>query len=143
MPQTVASTPQLIYDTLVGDATFMAEVGDYVFDSGDTAPSISIVTPGADLPPVKSQTGIEVVIHDIADMDSRLYLTNNPDLLFTWKVFVIVWEPANGTNATALLSRLLEIFPLATSIQTVTSGSTLGVDFQTQVRIPSDCPILV
>ena len=142
MAQVHAATPQVIYDTLVADATFMAEVGDYVFDSGDTAPSISIVTPGADLPPVKSQSGVEVIIHDVADMDSRLYITNNPDILFTWKVFVIVWEPANGGNATAMLARIQQLFPLATSIQTVASGSTLGVDFQCQVRIPSDCPIL-
>lgn len=141
MAQTKASSPQIIYDTLVGDTAFMSEVGEYTFDSGATAPSISIVTPGADLPPVKSQVGMEVVIHDIADLERRVYLTDSSDPRYNWKVFLIVWSPANGATVTAAQSRILELFPLATSIQTVASGSVLGVDFQTQVTIPSDCPV--
>lgn len=142
MAQTFASTPQAIYDALVADTSFMAQVGTYTFQSGDTAPSISIVTPGADLPEVASQEGLEVVIQDVADVDTRLYLTNNPDILVTWKVFLIIWSGADGSTAMAAVTRLIELFPLATTIQTVSSGSVLGVDFQLQARIPSDSPIL-
>lgn len=142
MTQAQASSPQVIYDTLVGDTTFMAQVGQYTFDSGATAPSISIVTPGADLPPVKSQVGMEVVIHDIADLEHRLYLTDPAQPRYNWRVFLIVWTPANGSTVTAAQSRILQLFPMASSVQTVSSGSVLGVDFQTQVTIPSDCPIL-
>lgn len=142
MAQTFASTPEAIYTALEGDSTFMAQVGTYTFKDGSTAPSMSIVTPGADLPEVASQQGLEVVIQDVADVDTRLYLTNNPDILVTWKVFLIIWEGADGSTAMAAVSRLIELFPLATTIQTVSSGSVLGVDFQLQARIPSDSPIL-
>lgn len=142
MAQSTASSPKVIYDTLVADTAFMAQVGTYTFKDGTTAPSISIVTPGADLPAVSKQTGLEVVIHDIGDMSTRKYISDNPDITFVWKVFLIVWEPANGTNTTAALSRIATKFPLASSIDTFATGSNLGVAFQTQVRIPSDSPIL-
>lgn len=142
MSQTFASTPKIIYDTLVADTTFMSQVGQYTFQTGATASSISIVTPGADLPPVKSQSGLEVVIHDAGDMDTLQFISDPSQAVFTWKVFLIVWTPANGTNTTAALQRLVQIFPTATSVETVAVNSTLGVDFQTKVLIPSDCPIL-
>jgi hypothetical protein len=142
MAQTVAATPEIIYDTLVGDATFMAEVGEYTFKDGTTGPSISIATPGGRLPSIAKQTGLEVIIHDIADVDTKLYLTDTPDLLLDWPVFLIVWYPANGATTMAALQQIVRRFPMATSIDTVSSGTVLGVDFQTQVRIPSNCPIL-
>ena len=142
MAQSVASSPLIIYNTLVADASFMAQVGQYTFNSGSTTPSISIQTPGKDLPSVAKQEGLEVIIHDIADLENRLYLTDPADPLYTWRVFLIVWEPATGNNVTAAAARILAKFPTATSIETVSVASTLGVAFQTQVRIPSDCPIL-
>jgi hypothetical protein len=142
MAQTLASSPEIIYNTLVADAAFMAQVGQYTFASGSTSPSIIITTPGKDLPSVTSQTGLEVIIHDVADLENRLYLTDPADALYTWRVFLVVWEPATGANVTTAASRILAKFPKATSIETVSVASTLGVAFQTQVRIPSDCPIL-
>ena len=143
MAQTLAASPEAIYNALEADATFMAQVGTYTFQSGSTAPSISIVTPGADLPEVASQEGLEVVIHDIANVDTKLYLTSNPDLMLDWPVFLIVWEGADGSTAMAAVSRLIEMFPLATTVQTVASGNVMGVSFQLQAKIPSSCPILV
>lgn len=142
MAQTKASSPQVIHDTLVADTTFMSYVGQYTFASGSTSPSISIVTPGKDLPAVSKQEGLEVIIHDIADLNSQLYITDAADPLYTWKIFLIVWEPATGNTVTSAATRILAKFPLATSIDTVSVASTLGVAFQTQIRIPSDCPIL-
>lgn len=142
MPQTLASTPQIIYNTLTNDATFMSYVGQYTFASGSTASSISIATPGKDLPAVTKQEGLEVIIHDIADLSSKLYLTDPSDPIYTWKIFLIIWEPATGGTVTSAAARILAKFPKATSIDTVSVASTLGVAFQTQIRIPSDCPIL-
>lgn len=141
MAQIVASSPDVIYDTLVSDATFMAEVGEYTFLSGTTSPSISIVSPGANLPSLQAQTGLEVIIHDVADVKPRLYLTSAPDLSIQWKVFLIAWSPSNGTNTMAAVRRIIELFPLADSVDTVNGTSILGVDFQTMVRIPSESPI--
>jgi hypothetical protein len=143
MAQSLASSPEVIYNTLVADTAFMAEVGTYTFKSGGTAPSISIVTPGGDLPAVSKQEGVEVVIHDIGDMATKKYLTSAPDVTFVWKVFLIVWEPATGADVRAAASRIGALFPLASSLDTFATGSNLGVAFQTQVRIPSDCPILL
>lgn len=143
MAQNLASSPEIIYNTLLNDSTFMAEVGTYTFKSGTSLPSISIVTPGSDLPAVSKQTGVEVVIHDIGDMNTRKYLTSNPDIVYIWKVFLIVWEPATGADVQAAVTRIGEIFPLASSLDVFATGTNLGVAFQTQVRIPSDCPILV
>lgn len=143
MAQNLASSPEIIYNTLLNDSTFMAEVGTYTFKSGTSLPSISVVTPGSDLPAVSKQTGVEVVIHDIGDMNTRKYLTSNPDIVYIWKVFLIVWEPATGADVQAAVTRIGEIFPLASSLDVFATGTNLGVAFQTQVRIPSDCPILV
>lgn len=143
MAQNLASSPEIIYNTLLNDATFMAEVGTYTFKSGTSLPSISVVTPGSDLPAVSKQTGVEVVIHDIGDMATKKYLTSNPDVTYIWKVFLIVWEPATGSDVVAAVTRIGEIFPLASSLDVFATGTNLGVAFQTQVRIPSDCPILV
>lgn len=143
MAQNLASSPEIIYNTLLNDSTFMAEVGTYTFKSGTSLPSISVVTPGSDLPAVSKQTGVEVVIHDIGDMATKKYLTSNPDITYIWKVFLIVWEPATGSDVVAAVTRIGEIFPLASSLDVFATGTNLGVAFQTQVRIPSDCPILV
>lgn len=143
MAQNLASSPEIIYNTLLNDSTFMAEVGTYTFKSGTSLPSISVVTPGSDLPAVSKQAGVEVVIHDIGDMNTRKYLTSNPDIVYIWKVFLIVWEPATGADVQAAVSRIGDIFPLASSLDVFATGTNLGVAFQTQVRIPSDCPILV
>ena len=142
MAQSFAETPEIIYSTLTGDATFMAQVGECVFESGQTLPSIQILSPGEDIPSVKSQSGLEVIIQDIGDVNTRKYLTSDPDLLITWKVFLIVWEGSNGSTAMAAVKRLIELFPLATTIQTVANDSVLGSTFQLQARIPRDCPIM-
>lgn len=142
MAQNNVSSPTIIYDTLVADATFMSYVGTYTFTDGSTAPSLSIVTPGRSVPNVASQTGLEVVIHDIADLRSQSYISSAPDALYTWKVFLVVWEPETGEQVINATTRLLDFFPLATSVETVSTGVLLGSSMQTQVLIPSESPIL-
>lgn len=143
MAQNFATSPQVIYDTLTGDAEFMGYLGEYVFVANNTTlPSITIATPGADLPSLESQSGLEVIIHDAADFDRRNFLTDDSDLRATWKLFLIVREPATGTTMTNAVKRIMEIFGFATSIETVAATDGLKALAQTMVMIPSDSPIL-
>lgn len=142
MTQVFPTNPKVIYDTLVADATFMGYIGEYNFRAGQTAPAISIVTPGADLPAVKSTTGVEVVIHDTADLRRKDYLTEGSDIEANWTVFLICWEPATGDEMTGATIRALEIFSGANSFETVSVADGIGAMVQTAIQIPSDRPIL-
>lgn len=143
MAQAFPSTPQIIYDTVSTDATIVSYLGEYTFGSTpNSVPAVSIVTPGADLPNIKTVSGVEIIIHDVADMRRRDYLTDSPDLETTWNVFVVCWEPATGDQVTAVVRRMMEIFSGATSFQTVATADGIGAMVQTQVMIPSDKPIL-
>ena len=142
MIQTFPTTPEIIYNAIVSDGTITSNVGEYTFKAGATAPAISILTPGQDLPSLKATKGVEIVIHDIADMRRRdQYDSSNIET--TWKVFVICWEPATGTQMNAVITRMMQIFLGATSIETVAVADGLGAMVQTMVMIPSDKPMLV
>jgi hypothetical protein len=143
MPQNFATSPKVIYDALTGDSTFMDYVGSYTFVKNSTViDSINIVTPGADLPQVKSVNGLEVVIHDSGDTGNRKYLTDSTEAIITWRVFLIVWPDATGETMTNAAKRMIEIFGNATTIETVATTDGLGSLVQTMVLIPSDSPIL-
>jgi len=142
MTQQFPTNPQVIYDTLVADATFMSYVGEYTFRAGQVTPSISIVTPGADLPAVKKATGVEVVIHDTAELSRKEYLSGSADIEAKWTVFLICWEEATGTDMTLAAIRVLEIFAGSNSYETVSVADGLGALVQTAIQIPSDMPIL-
>jgi len=142
MLQNFPTSPEIIYSAIVADGTISPLLGEYVFKAGgSTAPAISILTPGQDLPSLKSTSGVEIVIHDIADMRRRdQYDSSNIET--TWKVFVICWEPATGTEMNAIIGRIMQIFSGAVSIETVATADGLGAMVQTMVLIPSDKPIL-
>lgn len=142
MTQNFATSAQAIYDALVSDATFMAFIGSYVFKAGQTVPAVSIVTPGQDLPSVEKVTGIEVIIHDAADIRRIDYLTASSDIIVDWKVFFICWEPATGLELTAAVSRAMERFSGSLSFETVAVADGLGAQVQTQLMIKGDMPIL-
>ena len=143
MTQQFPTNPQVIYDTLVADATFMGYVGQYTFTAGQVTPAISIVTPGADLPSVQKTEGIEVVIHDTADLTRKEYLTSSADIEATWTVFLICWDGATGTEMTLAAMRVLDIFAGSLSFETVSVADGIGAMVQTAIQIPSDMPILV
>lgn len=144
MTQIIANSPLAIYNALTGDSTFMSYVGEYTFKSGGaTVDSISIMSPGSDLPNLKAQTGLEVVIHDVGDVRTNIYVTDNPDPVVTWRVFLIAWEGATGEVMTNAAKRILQMFGNAFTIQTVATPDGLGALVQTMVMIPSDAPILV
>ena len=142
MAQTFPDSPEVIYNTLVGDATFMANIGTYTFLGGDTDNAISIQTPGRDMPNLKSVAGVECVIHDVSDV-RRMDFYNSTNIEQTWKMFLICWEPAIGSDLNNAVIRASEIFGGATSFETVATADGVGAMVQTMVLIPSDRPILI
>lgn len=142
--QTFASSPQVIFDTLTADAEFSGYIGTYTFQQGSTQiDSITVATPGSDLPKLKSQSGLEVIIHDSGDATRRDFLTDTSEAIVNWKVFLIVWPPATGETMSNAARRMIEIFSRATSIETVATSDGLGALVQTLVLIPSDSVILL
>lgn len=143
MAQVFPESPQVIFDVLSNDAVIQSYLGEYKFaNTTELVPAVSIITPGADLPNIKTCTGVEVIIHDVADMRRRFYLTGEVDIESNWNVFVICWEPATGDEVTGLVRRAMEIFSGATSFQTIATAEGVGAMVQTQLQIPSDMPIL-
>jgi hypothetical protein len=139
LAQQHVDTPEVIYDTLVADATFMALIGSRVFKNADTVlDAISIVTPGAQLPAIKSQTGLEVVIHDLVPLERREYITEDSDITNTWKVFLLAWPGATGTTMTSAARRIMELFSKASAIETNAAPSGLGAIAQLLMLVPSD-----
>lgn len=143
MPQAHVNTPEVIYDTLVADTAFMALVGSRVYKTADTAlDAISILTPGAPLPAIKSQTGLEVVIHDISALDRREYITEDSDITTIWKVFLLAWPGADGATMSAAARRIMQLFSKATTLETNPTPSGLGAIAQLLVLVPSDSVVL-
>ena len=142
MAQQLPTSAQVIYETLIADTVFPSLIGEYTFKAGQTAPAMSIVTPGQDLPALKEVTGIEVVIHDAADVKRRDYLTTASDIYIDWKVFFICWEPAQGIDLTAAVSRAMQRFAGSTSFETVSVADGIGAQVQTMLVIKGDMPIL-
>jgi hypothetical protein len=143
MAQQHTETPELIYQTLVDDAVFMEMVGEVKFErSTGSLPAISILTPGADLPEVRSINGLEVIIHDVANLSRREYITNQVDITTTWKVFLLAWQGSAGGILNTAARRIMERFSKATTIETNPAPQGLGAIAQILVLIPSDSVII-
>ena len=140
--QQFPTSAQVIYETLTTDTDFSLLIGEYSFRAGQTVPAVSIVTPGQDLPAVEKISGIEVVIHDAADVKRRDYLTSESDIYIDWKVFFICWEPATGLELTAAVARAMQRFAGSTSFETVAVADGIGAQVQTMLVIKGDMPIL-
>lgn len=144
MTQNKATSPLAIYNALTGDTQFMSYVGTYTFKSNNEAiDSISIMSPSENLPNLKSQTGLEVIIHDVGEVRSNMYVTENPDPVVSWRVFLIAWEGATGEVMTNATRRIMQMFGNAFNLQSVATPNGIGALVQTMILIPSDAPILV
>lgn len=144
MAQQFPTSPQVIYSKLFGDTAFMSHIGDYKFKgNASTTKAISIVTPGSDLPALDSTTGVECVIHDLAALSRRDYLTDNSDLDKAWNVYLIGWEPATGDDINNAAYRAMSIFSGATATEVVAVSDGLGALAQVLIVIPSQMPILI
>lgn len=142
MAQQFPTSAQVIYETLAADSIFPTLIGQYVFKTGDSAPALSIVTPGQDLPSVEKITGIECIIHDAADLKRREYYSTESDIWVDWKVFFICWEPARGVDLTAAVSRAMQRFAGSMSFETVATSDGLGAQVQTMLIVSGTMPIL-
>ncbi len=145
MSQVFPTSPTVIYDALVGNATFMALLGTYKFEGngGATSPAISIVSPGESLPNLRGVTGLECVIHDAANVTRKDYVTGYSTPVYVWQLFLICWDGSNGNDMTAASTEIVQKFSGATSTETVAVSDGLGALVQTRILIPSDRPILV
>lgn len=141
MAQVYASSPEVIYNVLANDATFASYLGQYTFTAGGSTASISITTPGTALPQLESQTGLECIIHDIGDIKRRDYVTDNSDLEVVWRLYLMVWDPATGSTATAAAKRIMNLFRDAVSYETIATAQGLGARVQTAVQIPSSASL--
>ena len=139
--QTFPETSTVIYETISADVNMMALIGTYSFKAGQTTPALSIVTPGTNLPSLRSAEGVEVVVHDIADI-TRKDMYGSSILRKEWKVFVMCWEPSTGAEVTELVELMMQKFSGATSMETVAVADGIGAAVQTKVIIPSDMPIV-
>jgi len=143
MAQTFPTTPEIVYNTLVADATFMALVGSYVFKANTSSiPAISIVTPGADMPDLKSIDGLEVVIHDTAQI-RRMDFYGSTNIEKNWNLYVIAWGSATGDQVTSAVERIMRTFSGSSAMEVVATPDGLTAKVQTKVMIPSDKPVLV
>jgi len=120
----------------------MSFLGSYEFRAGQSAPAISIITPGRDLPAVKKVAGVEVIIHDAADVRRLDYVTASSDVIVDWKVFFICWEPSTGLELTAAVSRAMRHFSGSSSLETVAVADGLGAQVQTKLIVKGDMPIV-
>lgn len=144
MPQSFPTTPEDIFNVLSQDTEFMSNIGSYQFRSGaDPVPAISIITPNEKIPGASVTNGLECLIHDSTSVKNRNFLTGDNKSTIPWKVFLIVWPPANGSDLMAATLRLLEIYPNAISNETMRVDNALGALAQTQFTIPSDGPTLL
>lgn len=139
--QNFPDNPEVIYNTLTADVEFMSYVGQYRFVGGQELPAVSIQSPGGDMPGIDKISGLECVIHDAADL-RRVDYYGSSNIESNWRVFLICWEPANGSVMTQAATRCMEIFSGARSMETVAVADGLGALVQTMVVIPSDRPIL-
>jgi len=144
MAQSKADSPEVIYDTLTEDTEFAALVGSYIFVGQTTAiDSISIMSPNEKLPQLSSQTGLEVIIHDIGETRRVDYLTDPSEAVINWKVYLIAWPGADGGTITAATKRMIEIFSNATGVEVIATPNEIGALVQNVVLIPSNAAIMI
>ena len=144
MAQQFPTSAQVIYDTLVADATFMALLGSYDFRTGQgPLPALSVVSAGEDLPAIRNVEGVECIIQDAGNTKVKHYLSNEPgDVEVDWSVFLVVWEPSKGADLQAATNRILQRFHGAEAVQTVATADGLGSLVQTKVMISSFNPVV-
>ena len=143
MAQVFPTSPEIIFDTLNSDPTFSALLGYYIFEQGSTLiKAISVLTPGSDLPQLKETQGLECVIHDAGTMSKREYVAGDATVHTTWSVYLICWQPSNGSELTAAAERAMQLFAGSSVMETVAVSDGLGAMMQSMITIRSDMPIL-
>lgn len=143
MAQTFPTSAEVIYNTLFADATFMSYIGSYTFNDDTVLPAISVKSPGEDLKNIKSVSGLEAIILDVADASTISYVSSDsPDVTYTFSVFLVAWEPSTGQTITNAVTQMSKRFLGMQSIETVAASDGLGALTQSKVLIMSNMPIL-
>ena len=143
MAQVFPTSAQVIYDTIAADGSIMALAGEYTFKNGATNPALSILTPGSDLPQLSKTTGVEIVIHDVGDTQTKSYLTDESDLRITFPIFVICWGGATGSQMQEITNKICKHFLMSQALQTVATSDGIGALVQNKIFVYSDMPIVV
>lgn len=130
-----------IYDTLSSDTIFTSLIGTYAFKAGQGGPSLSIVTAGADMPSLRNVTGVECIIQDVGSTVQQPYY-DKIDMVVTWPLFLVCWEPATGGELQLATERILSRFLGSESVQVVSTPDGLGSLVQNKIFIKSNMPIL-
>lgn len=142
MAQTFPVSAQVIYDTLAADASLLGMLGQYQFKSGASSTAMSILTPGTDLPMLAGTSGIEVVIHDVGNLETVPYITDSQDYRTVWPVFVICWKGATGADMHEVVKSICAHFAGSNALQTVAAADGVGALVQTKINIRSNMPVL-
>ena len=100
-----------------------------------------MVSPGQDLPSLRRVSGVECVIQDVGVTTLQNYLTDAPDMITSFSIFCILWEPANGADLQAVTDYIVRRFVGASSIETVATPDGIGSLVQSQVIVKSNMPI--
>lgn len=143
MAQDRVITPLDIYDTLAANTTFLNNIGDYTFTDGTTNTAFSIITPSRQLPNITSVSGLEVLIHDTGIPVRQDYLTDQSDILMTYQLFLIVWEPATGQQLNTASTEVMRTFSGAELIRTVPQATNESLLVQNLIQIPKNAAIMV
>lgn len=142
MTQTFPTSAQAIYEAVSVDPVFTGLLGTYNFKANQTpVVALSIVSAGEDMPSIRNVQGIECIIQDAGSTTEQAYLTDAPDLITTWNVFLIAWKPYKGADMQEATNYLVRRFVGAESVDTVATTDGLGSLVQTKVLIKSNMPI--
>lgn len=117
----------------------MANIGKYVYAAGDAEiDAVSVVTPGVPLPNINSVNGVEVLIHDVGELLPINLISDPAEVPTAYKIFLLLWGNGTGAQLNAATKRVLQLFPGAEAIETVTQDNQINALVQTQVNIPGN-----
>lgn len=142
MSQQFPTSSSVIYNALSTDSSFLALLGEYSFKSNNNPlKALSVVSPGQDLPSLRNVTGVECIIQDVGTSNLQQYLTSSPDVVTSFSIFCIAWEPSTGGDLQGVTDHILRRFVGAASVQVVATPDGLGSLVQSQVIVKSNMPI--
>ena len=93
------------------------------------------------MPAVRNVDGVECIIQDAGDSTTQDYLTSTPDIVTTWSLFLVAWEPSKGSDIQIATDHLLKRFVGSRAMQTVAASDGLGALVQNKMFIMSNMPI--
>lgn len=142
MAQYLAESPEIIYNTLIADPVISPLIGTYHFIDGTTEDSIGVMSPGQELPRLKEVTGLEIIIHDAAQVTSHPYLTNQADVISIWRIYLIAWPGSDGSKLNDVVTQIVKRFGNVWTIEVSARGAPLGALTQSLIMIRSTSAIL-